>query len=460
MKKLLFSLMLLWWCGVCHATVYHVCAGACDYHTTTEVNAATFTLDDVIYFKDETFAAPALIPKDSGMVGHEIIYASDPTNADYPIIVGGVKPNTKYGLKFIGLKTEAVDVADNSTWSFHSCHDITVVRPFIDCKNVLGNLGIQAFKSDGTGPSPYNIEISYGTIQNCGVASASQNGGGINFASGTHDTWTHHMFILDGFETGWQAYDNTHLSDAVVNNWITDSYVVNTLSGNGARNGINCGNNNINCRAERNFVSGYAACLEEDGYNSSSANSATFINNIATDCQSLILVAHDAQNLTALHNTLVAKSGGLWTTFYGVLYQGGGTIPMLGHVFKNNIVKMEYSASSYKLMEIGTGANIGLDSDYNQYFRGGAAITFQNGATLYTSLANWHNATGYEEHSKVGDPNLDPNYYPYPGSPAIGAGTPLSQVLDDYYGKVRSSTPTIGAREYSTGITYNGVTIR
>jgi len=95
------------------------------------------------------------------------------------------------------------------------------------------------------------------------------------------------------------------------------------------------------------------------------------------------------------------------------------------------------------------------DDDYNLYYMPSVSDymwydhSTGNGYT-YADFLN-HRVPGIGSHSICGDPlfkdPFDGDYSLLPNSPAVGAGTPLSFVEDDYYGNQRSDQPSIGAIE-------------
>jgi hypothetical protein len=108
---------------------------------------------------------------------------------------------------------------------------------------------------------------------------------------------------------------------------------------------------------------------------------------------------------------------------------------------------------------IGTASTdfVNLTSDFNDlftaagaaYFVGRTASLTQAAGSSHVALLDWQTATGGDAASLSADPtfNSPTNLQPYPGSPLVGAGTPVGVGID-ITGAGRSGTnPTIGAWE-------------
>jgi CARDB/Right handed beta helix region/Secretion system C-terminal sorting domain len=93
------------------------------------------------------------------------------------------------------------------------------------------------------------------------------------------------------------------------------------------------------------------------------------------------------------------------------------------------------------------------NTDYNDFYTTGATVV-STGSTLYASLAAWHTASGFDTHSVSANPNFVSTSDLHASAFAISnAGTPLSAVLDDFDGDIRSlTTPDIGADEFSAAL--------
>lgn|GEM_PF-6468903 len=89
-----------------------------------------------------------------------------------------------------------------------------------------------------------------------------------------------------------------------------------------------------------------------------------------------------------------------------------------------------------------TGTNV---IDYNRYFRAGATAFYENRQTTDLSFAQWKAATGFDAHSREGDPGLDAQFHLLPGSPCLRAGLPSSLVTSDFDGNPRTGNPDLGA---------------
>lgn len=65
--------------------------------------------------------------------------------------------------------------------------------------------------------------------------------------------------------------------------------------------------------------------------------------------------------------------------------------------------------------------------DYNNWYLAKDYL-FQNNNSGYNTLSAWQSATGLDTHSRAVNPNLDANYRPQAGSPAIGLATNLTSL--------------------------------
>ncbi len=99
-----------------------------------------------------------------------------------------------------------------------------------------------------------------------------------------------------------------------------------------------------------------------------------------------------------------------------------------------------------------TAASVTLNSDYNLYYGFPSTGWGQAANTTYAgmSFGTWQ-GLGYDAHSLTSNPNLDGNYIPQSGSPAISAGVLLSSPYNiDAAGVSRANPPTIGWKEWAS----------
>ena len=151
---------------------------------------------------------------------------------------------------------------------------------------------------------------------------------------------------------------------------------------------------------------------------------------------------------------------------------------------KNNIFYNARSNGSgtgknYAIQVAGTAPNpTGLTSNYNDlYATGTGGFVGSFNSVDQATLANWQAATGQDANSISADPLfVNPNgnaaavnLHILTGSPAIGAGnpvtatlvSPLTGILNDFDNYARSTTtPTIGAVEYAAGPALQSVVSR
>jgi hypothetical protein len=89
--------------------------------------------------------------------------------------------------------------------------------------------------------------------------------------------------------------------------------------------------------------------------------------------------------------------------------------------------------------------------DYNACYFPNAQGEWQDGSGNATPLASWRAASGFDQHSFIGDPKFtNPGMLdltPLAGSPLINAGDPNLSAAEDLTRKTRT-TPDIGAFEF------------
>jgi hypothetical protein len=92
-----------------------------------------------------------------------------------------------------------------------------------------------------------------------------------------------------------------------------------------------------------------------------------------------------------------------------------------------------YKAKNNLVINCGTLVNVGASFaasglDYNVYATSTGSLLWRQGASYYTTFANWRSATGQDANAQYtsGSAGLDGSYKPQAGSIAIDAGTNLS----------------------------------
>jgi parallel beta-helix repeat protein len=192
-----------------------------------------------------------------------------------------------------------------------------------------------------------------------------------------------------------------------------------TVEGNTIWNNGTAGGSGINC----------------DGVDASLISNNLLYNNYASGI-SLYAIdgAHGSSNNTVYNNTIVMAPNSRFAI--NIPNDGGGKQAPVGNSIENNILYAPDTSEGSIL--IAAASVEGFHSDYNVVVNRFSA----NNDSSLSSLANWQ-ALGYDLHSMVSTPAqlfVDPagnNYRLKPGSPAINAGTTLSDVPTDILGVKR-----------------------
>jgi hypothetical protein len=124
-----------------------------------------------------------------------------------------------------------------------------------------------------------------------------------------------------------------------------------------------------------------------------------------------------------------------------------GGIDLRNNIFANN---QTLGTERYAIY-CGAASTVFSNIDHNDYYATGANLGYTGGSNK-VDLAAWQAATGQDAHSISADPLYvnTTDLQLQTGSPAIGRGTALSTVTDDYLGTTRHMfKPTIGAYEYA-----------
>lgn len=125
------------------------------------------------------------------------------------------------------------------------------------------------------------------------------------------------------------------------------------------------------------------------------------------------------------------------------------SLDVRNNVFSNSLVGLTGS-QSYAIYLSGTANLTNSTFNYNDYFASGTYGVLGYLTSNRTTITAWRSATSQDANSFSSNPNYNADDFliPLPGSPLVGAGTPLSQVPRDYLNTARSTTaPTVGAYE-------------
>jgi len=124
-----------------------------------------------------------------------------------------------------------------------------------------------------------------------------------------------------------------------------------------------------------------------------------------------------------------------------------GGIDLRNNIFANN---QTLGTERYAIY-CGAASTVFSHIDHNDYYATGANLGYTGGSNK-VDLAAWQAATGQDAHSVAADPLYvsTTDLQLQTGSPAIGRGTAIGLVDDDYAGTPRHMfKPTIGAYEYA-----------
>ncbi|MGK0639314.1 hypothetical protein [Schleiferia thermophila] len=155
-------------------------------------------------------------------------------------------------------------------------------------------------------------------------------------------------------------------------------------------------------------------------------------------------------NSVNMYNTYTRAATSTITT---ALYVGSGAsnLDIRNNVFANSMDNLGNTTSKSYAIYSAAAASAFTTINYNDYYPSGpeGVLGFISSADV-TTLTAWQTATGQDANSISADPlfNSNTNLSPQPGSPLVGAGTPISGITVDFLGTSRSATtPTIGAYE-------------
>nr|WP_255486455.1 right-handed parallel beta-helix repeat-containing protein [Luteimonas sp. MC1782] len=191
----------------------------------------------------------------------------------------------------------------------------------------------------------------------------------------------------------------------------------------------------------------------------------TVRNNVVRNTQYAGIGLYAAKDALVANNTIVnAARKGHGALYFGVPFQDwdplAGRPSSVNPRLVNNLViqdggnciDIRYSGELGGLSGLSGSAN----SNYNGFHN--ANCTFRDsrpGSGLATAgtLGQWRSATGQDANSKLAAFSVSATGHLPAGSPAISAGTPLAQVLNDIDKDIRGATYDIGADQVTAGTT-------
>ncbi|HEY6329681.1 MAG TPA: PKD domain-containing protein [Blastocatellia bacterium] len=161
-------------------------------------------------------------------------------------------------------------------------------------------------------------------------------------------------------------------------------------------------------------------------------------NNIVINAGGAGIGTWSGDNLQVENNTLYNVA----QTYNGGLYNctNSRNVPSEQITFMNNVVVVTSSRPMFFTIDLSDQ----LMSDYNLYYNPNGTYPFweetPTTGNYWSSISQWQTGMNADLHSITGQNpmlNSSANYQPEPGSPALGAGTPLSSVTNDYAGSPR-----------------------
>ncbi|MBJ6982866.1 MULTISPECIES: right-handed parallel beta-helix repeat-containing protein [unclassified Luteimonas] len=191
----------------------------------------------------------------------------------------------------------------------------------------------------------------------------------------------------------------------------------------------------------------------------------TVRNNVVRNTQYAGIGLYAAKDALVANNTIVnAARKGHGALYFGVPFQDwdplAGRPASVNPKLVNNLViqdggnciDIRYSGELGGLSGLSGSAN----SNYNGFHN--ASCTFRDsrpgsGLTTAGTLGQWRSATGQDANSKLAAFSVNATGHIAAGSPAIGGGIPLSQVVHDIDMHVRGTSNDIGADQLAGGTT-------
>jgi hypothetical protein len=191
------------------------------------------------------------------------------------------------------------------------------------------------------------------------------------------------------------------------------------------------------CRAVCNEITDASNGIYNDGGDRNES-----INNIIYDTGNQGIIAENGNDNRYYYNSI-------YVTAYEAFYKWNA----YGTIVMNNILYA--SGSGHAFYVWGDLTIYTMTSDYNDLYAPIGGVGFYSSGGVRQTLAQWQAATGLDAHSISADPCFVSIASPFDlhiqeASPTITAGTPISDMTDDFDGDPRDLvTPDIGADEYT-----------
>lgn len=357
------------------------------------------------------------------------IYMPNPGTSGFVIerleIIGGY---------YYGIKTESYFDGRDADLNDIGVNNVTIKN----CK--IHDTGRDCIKVT---PASNGIKVLNCEIYNSGVGPANttaQNAEGIDNVNG----------------------DNMQIYGCYIHNIFSNGLY---LKG-GAANGVVENNLITNC-GEGGILLGYWE-TDEEWFDSQTTNTSwheningMVKNNIVFNCQFEGIGLYAARNAKVLNNTVVNCG----ITQHGALFIGQGMIfagptgaeinpPTRDIIIRNNIFQTATTSSRpvFELRAQNGASMTGTNTiDFNKYYKGGSAVSFNYYGTNY-NIGVWRSATGFDNTSTEGNPDLNANYHLNSTSSCINSGfNTTADVVIDYDGNTRTTTD-IGADEFNASV--------
>lgn len=433
-------------------------------------NAGSFSPGDVIRITSGTYAS-TLIPPSSGTAGNEILYLAE----SGAIFSKGVwAANT--GAIYIGNKSHIVIDGDNVLIIRNTANGTGLANSVESCGIYLQETKFCTVKNLEIS----NIYVRSGTTEaidgGYGIRSVNSNGNGVNDLLVTNCT-IHDVTAGIGFDYGVGDHDFTFSDNTIYNvNWgiaggdrgatctlsglrVTGNRIYgfsawdDTVANSFHHNGIFVFADNGTLTAPEVYGNhigpGFGGAYQTSGiYINGHVLTPRVYNNIIEcdpgeySANGLITIGSlETTTLDVFNNTLIGGGTGECIHISGT--------PGVAQTFniQNNIGA---GGGGGQFIGIYINGSITLNSDHN-LIHDFAANPFSYSATSSSSLKSlpqWQ-ALGFDTDAITSDPNLDAEYAPQAGSPAIDAGTDLSAYFTtDYNGDARNDPWDIGAIRY------------
>ena len=325
------------------------------------------------------------------------------------------------------------------------------------------NITIQNCSVDGNGEGTYstginvgwknNIPSTYIIIDNCkvydfGDIAVQWYGGGIKFNIYVTNSTIKNCTVYNNIETNIQLYsddDNYWLNNITIENNIVYNY---DPTSDDYGTGINFGFRTRNSIARNNYIHNVRVGIQFDAITELNTVYNNIVYNALESCRILANFHGNCDTTSVYNNTFIFGENtvkGMWYVAYNGATGGG-------HIFKNNIVVSTQSWWPVVIKE----AAYTVTLDNNCYFNTIGNFKLDWESTSYTEFQTYKNASGQDFNSINVDPLLTPDFYLTSSSPCIDKGTDLN-ILLDYNGNTRTTTPDIGAYEFIPTFDVTGV---